>query len=412
MNEKNNLQGYRTHAIGQQTREAFGEEFAVLLAERTERFTMRDSTSVRVETAEALAQGIFYCIDLHLRTASDETEDTASLKALYEAGVMDAKRLAKRGKLMLRQTEMNRPPISNIGLNDTLSALPFFFRRYDADFFAHEIPCDIDYPLCIPISETLLGVEYINEYLRRLMLEHAFLRKFSPSLLEYVYQSQYGDYDGLLVNLYAPVAEAAVGRALAGKSVKNLFVDAFDRNLIWERFVNLPDESAQDLLKNAASHVCDEVEITGDLEQAYLKQAAFALLPRMRSAVGPEGLKGAFAPAEHISPENKPKAAFCDGRQMDDVRLRRLIAELQDCRYVTDQVAEIRRSVHSVRDIVEILDAIAADGLCNAIIDSMDERERNELRKIAAMRIEMHTEKGAWEGKLRPALKRDNPIES
>lgn len=409
MHKQNTLQGYRTRAIGSQTREAFGEAFAELLAERTERFTMRDSTSVRVETAEALARGIFYCIDLHLRTTADQAEDAASLKTLYEAGVRDAKRLARRGKLMLGQIEKNRPPIMNIGLNDTLSALPFFFRYYDADFFANEIPCDIDYPLCNPVSEELFGAEYINEYLRRLMMEHAFLRKFDPALLKHVYQSQYGDFDGLLVNLYAPVAEAAVGRSLAGKSVRNLLVDAFDRGLIWERVVSLPDEPAQNLLQSTASHICDELEIEGELEQAYLKQTALALLPRIRSAGGPEGLKGVFAPVECTPYRNEPKDVFIDGTQMEDASLRSLIAELQGCRYVGDQVAEIRRSVRSMQDLVEILDAVVTDGLHEAVIDGMDEREKNELRRIAARRKETHDEKGEWEDKI--YLEKDELIE-
>lgn len=399
MDERGGLQVRRTRAIDIQNRETFGEELAALLAERTERFTMRDSTSVRVETAEALARGILYCVDLHLRTAPDETESAASLGTLYEAGVRNVKRLARRGKLLLRQAEANRPPLVNIGLNDTLAALPFFFMRYDAEFFAQDIPCDIDYPLCMPVPETLLGVEYVSEYLRRLIVENTFLRRFSPALLERVYRSQYGDYDGLLVNLYAPAAEAAVGRVLAGKSAENLLTDSADRELIFNRFTDMPDEPSQRTLQNAAAAVCDALGVSGDLEREYLGRTALALLPRIRSSQGPEGLTGAFASNKNKTDGSEPEAVFLDGLQMEDGKLRRLIGELQDCRYVSDQVAEMRRSVRSMRDLVEILDAVTTEGLYEATIAYMDEREKAELRKIAVMRVDSRSEKGEWEQK-------------
>jgi hypothetical protein len=397
MNDGSSLQGYRANELGPQTRDAFGEEFALLLAERTERFTMLDSTSVRVETAEALARGILYCVDLHLRTDSEATQSAASLKTLYESGVMDAKRLARHGKLLLKQAEANRPPVANIGLNDTLSALPFFFRRYDADFFAHEIPCDIDYPLCIPVSEELFGAEYINEYLRRLLMENMFLRKLNPGMLARVYTSQYGDYDGLLVNLYTPVAEAAVGRALAGKSVRNLVTDSFDWELIRNRFSGLSDEAAKTALRSAAAVVCSELKITGASEREYLAQAAIALLPRIRSAEGSSGLEGLFAPADVIPQRSASEDVFHDGGRMDDVKLRSLIAELQDCRFISDQIAEIRRSVHSMQDLVEVLDVVGSAGLLKAVVDGMGEHEKKELGNIAALRIETGNEKGEWE---------------
>lgn len=399
MTEQNELITRRVKAIGVQSRESFGEELTALLAERTQRYTMLDSTSVRIETAESLAHGILYCVDLHLRTTADGTEGAAPLKSLYEAGVSDAKRLARRGKLLLRQAEASRPPVVNIALNDTLSALPVFFRRYDADFFAHEIPCDIDYPLCIPVSESLPGAEYVNEYLRRLIVENAFLRRFPPALLERVYTLQYGDYHGLLVNLYAAVAESAVGRALAGKRPDNLLTDSTDRDSIARRFSGATNAQADQMLWGAAMSVCDGLGVSGGREREYLRIMALALAPRIRSAGTPDGLKGVFAPNDALPDVTDLGTEFIDGRRMADPDLRRLIAELQNCRYVSDQTAEIRRSVRSMRDMVEILDAVPTEGLYEAATEGLSEREKAALGKIAAGRIESGDEKGGWERK-------------
>ncbi|MEN6595945.1 MAG: DUF6179 domain-containing protein [Clostridiaceae bacterium] len=276
-------------------REAFAEEFVLLLASRTNRYTMGDSSSVRIETAERLARGALYCVDLHIRLSPGGESGGQSVRSLFEAGVKDARRLARHGMLLLKQAEANRPPIENIGFGDTLASLPQFFRAYDTAFFAQEIPCDIDYPLCHPVPESLLGVEYVNEYIRRLLVESAFLRMFPAPLLALVYERSFGGDGGLLVNLYAPVAEAALGRVLAGKAVSNLLTDALDRALIWRRMNGVPESEALGALEQAAKSVCGELNISGALESDYLLQTSLALLPRLRACEAEPGYRGIFA---------------------------------------------------------------------------------------------------------------------
>ena len=274
--------------------EASAGEFLTLLAERTSRYTMGDSTSVRLETAERLAGGILYCIDLAQRSRSSGA--AGSLKALYETGVREAERIKRHGKLLLRQAESIRPPVENIGFRDTLLALPAFFRAYDTAFFAQEIPCDIDYPLCHPVSESLQGAAYVCEYLRRLNVETAFLRRFPASLLSLVYERIYLGDGGILVNLYMPVAEAALGRALSGKTARNLLTDASDRALIRLKMNNLTEHAAKRILQQAANRVGVELGMTGGLERAYLVQTAEALLPRLLALDAEPGYRGIFAP--------------------------------------------------------------------------------------------------------------------
>ena len=276
--------------------EASAGEFLTLLAERTNRYTMGDSTSVRLETAERLAGGILYCVELAQKAHPALAE--RSLKARYEAGVLEAERQKRHGRMLLKQAESIRPPVENIGFRDTLLALPAFFRAYDTAFFAQEIPCDIDYPLCHPVSESLQGAAYVCEYLRRLNVETAFLRRFPASMLSLVYERVYRCDGGLLVNLYAPVAEAALGRVLAEKAAFNLLTDASDRARIWVRIKNTTEETALALLEQAAERVCWELNITGVLEKEYLQQTARALFPRLRALEAEPGYRGIFASQE------------------------------------------------------------------------------------------------------------------
>ncbi|MEN6418169.1 MAG: DUF6179 domain-containing protein [Clostridiaceae bacterium] len=276
--------------------EASAGEFLTLLAERTSRYTMGDSTSVRLETAERLAGGILYCVELAQKAHPGLAERT--LKAQYEAGILEAERQKRHGRMLLKQAESIRPPVENIGFRDTLLALPVFFRAYDTAFFAQEIPCDIDYPLCHPVSESLQGAAYVCEYLRRLNVETAFLRRFPAPMLSLVYERIYLNDGGLLVNLYAPVAEAALGRVLAEKAAFNLLTDASDRTRIWMRMNDTPEETALFALEQAAKRVCRELNITGVLEKEYLQQTARALFPRLRALEAEPGYRGIFASSE------------------------------------------------------------------------------------------------------------------
>ncbi|MEZ4628058.1 MAG: DUF6179 domain-containing protein [Eubacteriales bacterium] len=122
-------------------------------------------------------------------------------------------------KLLLLQAQRTSPPLTNTAYCDTMTALPAFFAGYDADFFAQEIPCSFDYPLCQPVSDALLGAEYIKDFLRRLLAENTLLRAFAPETLLALYEKYYIDYADLLVNLYLPAAEMAVLCALSAAPV-------------------------------------------------------------------------------------------------------------------------------------------------------------------------------------------------
>ena len=186
--------------LGRWDRTALEGELYVLLEERAARYTMGDSSSLRTQTAESLLRGILFCISLACR-AEQEGDGNQSALALFERGVTEAEKLLRRGRLLLKQAEAFPPPVTNQAYRDTLSFLPGFFKRYDPAFLSAEIPCDIDYPLCQPLPETLPGIAYMNGYLRRILAENGFLRRFTGERLTALYERCIGDYDGLLVNL-------------------------------------------------------------------------------------------------------------------------------------------------------------------------------------------------------------------
>jgi len=257
----------------------------LLLEERIRRYTMGDSSSVPVDTARRLLESILYCLDVQKRAGKDALPDTAPMKTRWQSGVDASKRIAKRARLLLLQAQRTPPPLTNTGYCDTLSALPAFFSNYDPDFFAQEIPCSFDYPLCQPVSDALLGAEYIQDYLRRLLAENALLLAFSQEALLSLYETYYIDYADLLVNLYLPAAEMAVLCALSDAPVRGLKLTPEQLLALNEKLQKATETEAQALIDEAAENALFELQLSGTFLRDYLKKTARDLLVRLRAAI-------------------------------------------------------------------------------------------------------------------------------
>lgn len=94
------------------------------------------------------------------------------------------------------------PPIKNIALRDTLASIEGFESRYDTLFAAHKIPASIDYPLRDPVSDDLLGVLYLEEWLRRAYAEAEDIAALDLEESLHLLERRCPDYRGLHVNLH------------------------------------------------------------------------------------------------------------------------------------------------------------------------------------------------------------------
>lgn len=259
-----------------------GEELLAFLAERTARYTMGDSTSVRVKTAARLLEGILYCVYLSRQPTDAQAPDT-TVRGRFIAGVHEAERLKRRAALRYAQAKRWEPPVVNLAYSETLAGISGFFRLYDPNFFAQDIPCAIDYPLCQPVSERLKGVEYLLDYLERWLVESSFLRTLDANLLRRLYTGYYGDYPDLLVNLYLPAAEAASLCALAGKPARQLILSSTDRERI-AKIIYVDDKlAAETVMCEAAERAGKELGQNGKFALDYLKRTALDLLTRLRA---------------------------------------------------------------------------------------------------------------------------------
>lgn len=134
-----------------------------LLAWQTERYTMGDSTSVPMETAQELLTSICYTLQFEM-TQSELTPQDLLQTDLYD--------ILKDGQAHLTAKVAETKRLWEFACaygncdTDSLRWIESFLRRYDLYFFSHRTPWDMGYPLHPVASEHLMGITYVEAYLR------------------------------------------------------------------------------------------------------------------------------------------------------------------------------------------------------------------------------------------------------
>lgn len=241
-----------------------------------------ESSSLPAETAAALAESI------RLTLGADRNPRvllSADLDQRFRLGQRRFSQKVELNKQLWKAACLTLPEMENRSLTDTLGSIGGFYKRYDVRFFAQEIPCDIDYQLSQPVSEDLLGVDYVNEWLRRLCLEQEFLRRFDQSAARAVVARSCPDYQRLLINLFEPVAVNALGLALLGEDPRPLSVYPPLRNKLEARFAPLTVSESDAALSFGAKSLCADLGIQNQQTVRYLNGLALGLRPRLRAAL-------------------------------------------------------------------------------------------------------------------------------
>lgn len=329
-----------------------------LLAKQTQRFTMGDSSSVPVETAQQLLHSVCFCIGLELRGSGGLRRaarrlSAAGVSSLFEKGRGRVKELLQKGRGMFEELKSAAIPTSNRAFLDTVfHALPAFFARYDPDFLAHEIPCSIDYPLSYAV-EGLEGVQYINEYIHRLLLENSFLTRFDAGNVRRLLRGYCREPDEQLINLFEPVFTNSVGLALLQKDCMALDIHDGDRNALLRLLRGCTGEELALCITEAVGRVCETAGIGNDsIMRTYLSRAGRELCARITPQQKQSDLRGLFP---SFGEARRVTFLYTDGEPMPDEHLRALIEEMRTCRYTADKLAMLKRQVKSLRDYIELL---------------------------------------------------------
>ena len=271
-------------------------KLAQLLERQIWRYTMEESTSVPVETAQELLTSLLYCLGMGLEGQEDRREQLlrGDYPALIQAGLTAIEGETRAGLERYQYLCDHPPAVINRAYRETVENILIFFRRYHPQFLAHVVDCSIDYQLFLPVNERLQGISYLNAYLSHLMLENSLLYRFQrPQLLGCI-QGSCPDYEDLLVNLYEPVLQNALGLALLDRDVTGLSVSREERDLLQSRLEPLSVGEREAALERAADRLWRKLDFREPAEREYLRRSAATLLPRLGVALKYHTLEGVF----------------------------------------------------------------------------------------------------------------------
>ncbi|GAA6487622.1 hypothetical protein K270103H11_01890 [Gordonibacter urolithinfaciens] len=303
--------GERTHGLGptasagdEHAHAASSVEYVQLalwqvLAKQVALYTMGESSSLPEYDAHRLLASACFVMGIDpddprpgaalVRQIADEGPE-----AVFERAVARVEREAARTEALWRDVCLGTPLLESIALKDTLESLRGFPSRYVPRFFAHEVPADIDYPLAQPVPESLQGVDYVNAYLERLLIENRFLQQFDVARCRRLLRAVHPQYGELILNLFEPVAANAVGCMLAGCDVRGLQLDEAGCARIAEGLAGSAPHALARKLEAAADAVCAELAVDDGAARAYVRRLAGQLAPRVATALRCRSLEGVF----------------------------------------------------------------------------------------------------------------------
>ena len=241
-----------------------------------------ESSSLPIETVTALTKSVLLTLNAAQNPAILLAPD---LDALFWQGQRRLRQKAALAHVLWKWATAMQPPPKHCFLQDTLHSLRDFPARYDWRFFAQEIPCSIDYQLFLPVPETLVGVDYVLEWLRRLCIELDILSRFDAAAVHTVLSEFRPDYQTLCINLLELPLSHAIALAALGEDARLLPLSPPQRQRLKRLFLSQPPDSCQAFLSNTARSLCDTLNVTSPQTQRYVETFACTLMPRLKAAL-------------------------------------------------------------------------------------------------------------------------------
>lgn len=333
-------------------------EIAQLLAKEAERFTGGESSSLLIEDAQHLLQSICYSISVYLKSKDNvdiqlELLKSESIQDMFYHGLEVISGDINRAESMLKHIQSESLKTENIAYQDTIwEGIPVFFHDYEPEFASCDSPGMIDYPLCNEIKGEQ-GIEYIKEYLETFELENDFCRYFPEEQIELLLQGFHNDYKDLLINLYELVLTNAIGCMLSQKNIMQLNITKVERKWIQTKISEMTDEKLDRMIEKAFDDICKELELQSD-QIEYGRKALSKIIQRTKHNLENNSLDQLFISfREESEPEN---LWYEEGIQMENDKLRQLIEEIRECRYLEDKLILLKEEVHCLSDLTLILE--------------------------------------------------------
>lgn len=330
-----------------------------ILTKQISYYTKDESSSIKIETSKNILQSVFYCVSIYLKSLKDTNIMLNTIKekpvlTLYEKGIKLINIQIDDTKKLLTSIQQDMIITDNIAYNDTIqSGIPMFFTEYNINFEAQESPGSIDYPLSND-KLNLVGIEYLYTYLKKLSIENNFCRNFPSTNISYLLLGYDEHYEDLLINIFEIVLKNAIGCILINTPLCSLNIKSLDREYLQQTLEKLTTDNLCKVIVGACKQLYNKLNISDQSLQHHILDTTINLLPSINNALKHNSLETIFI----TSKENKYQPLFeiNEEKKLDDESLRKIISEIMECRYVSDKKLIIKRNIHSITDLVDVLE--------------------------------------------------------
>lgn len=201
------------------------QELIPIVAELTELYTSKESTSITYERANQLMEAVLFCIrenEESLWTCQQEavrliTPEKLSAKESYEQGRIKVQKKVGMVRELYNRTAVFFCAFGNRNYEDTfVGGIPGFLKFYDIRFAPQNTIITMDYPILKPM-EQLRGVDAIYEYVTAIYLEQIFLEKLPREYICATLERYHSDYQNLYCNICNIVLHDLLKCMITGK---------------------------------------------------------------------------------------------------------------------------------------------------------------------------------------------------
>ena len=193
------------------------EELVPIVAELSEKYTSKESTSVSYETARQLMEAVMYCIK---ECASDQTlvsSQRLSAAEAYKYGYEALTQKVKQTQAAYNEMIVDFCGYGNRNYEATVEkAIPGFFLYYDAQFAPQETIITMDYPTICPVTGKS-GIDAIETYVKYISFEQKFMGAFQRQYIYEVLERDHIDYKNRFDNICRVILRHVLGHLLIKK---------------------------------------------------------------------------------------------------------------------------------------------------------------------------------------------------
>lgn len=328
-----------------------------LLALQIEAYNAGKSSSIPKKEADKLMQSIYFTLGFYLKGVGDLDScilllQTKPLKEMFEEGRGQIEERVEEVKVKFNKLSSEWLPINNIAYQDTYqkSLIPFF-ASYKPKFFSQEMNVSIDYPLSID-DMTELGIEYMDSFISKSILENNLCRKFKTEEIEALLKNYEKGYVHLLINIYEIVLLNVLGRKILDQTLDQLVLEEKDLKRLQQRLEEA--EKVEIVLWQAAEESLKDLALDHKEMNSYVKLTLQKLMPHIKQLLKEEKLEQIFIVSKAY--EEKP-IVYTGGEKLSDEAFKVLTEEIRSCRRVNDKIKWIREKITHAEDLKDILEA-------------------------------------------------------